>query len=162
MSSRLRRIALVGAVAALLSVTTLGPVQGQGVGVGPGGGTPGTAQNFELVGHNALSGFELDGNTTPRGMNAALAIFDHFIYVGNRSDGSDSCGDSDPGPGVVPVLTPTNPDGTCTHPHPGILVVDVADPANPTVVGEFGTELVSGANVGQTAQESACGRPRSC
>lgn len=86
-------------------------------------------------------------------MNAALAIFDHFIYVGNRSDGSDSCGDSDPGPGVVPVLTPTNPDGTCTHPHPGILVVDVADPANPTVVGEFGTELVSGANVGQTARE---------
>jgi hypothetical protein len=154
MSPRLRsKLALVTGVAVLLSVATLGPVQGQGLGVGPGGGTPGTAQNFELVGQNALSGFELDGNTTPRGMNAALTIFDHFVYVGNRSDGSNSCGDSDPGPGVTPVLTPTNPDGTCTHPHPGILVIDVADPASPTVVGEFGTEFVSGANVGQTARE---------
>ncbi len=35
------------------------------VGVGPGGGTPGTASNFELVGHNALFN---------RGMNAALTI----------------------------------------------------------------------------------------
>jgi hypothetical protein len=112
--------------------------------VGPGGGTPGTSLNFTLVGHNAL--FD-------RGMNAAPAIFDHYVYVGNRSDGSNSCGDSDPGPGVVPVLTPTNPDGTCTHVHPGILVVDVANPADPTVVGEFGNEFVSGANVGQTSRE---------
>ena len=33
-----------------------------GVGVGPGGGTPGTSSNFELVGANPLAG---------RGMNAA-------------------------------------------------------------------------------------------
>jgi hypothetical protein len=51
------------------------------------------------------------------------------------------------------VLTPTNPDGTCTHVHPGILVVDIANPASPTVVGEFGNEFVSGANVGQTSRE---------
>jgi hypothetical protein len=121
--------------------------------VGAGGGTPGTSLNFTLVGHNALSGFELDGNTTPRGMNAAPTVFDDLVYIGNRSDGSNSCGDSDPGPGVTPVLTPTNPDGTCTHVHPGILVVDVADPTSPTVVGEFGTEFVSGANEGQTARE---------
>ncbi len=42
------------------------------------------ANNFELIGHNPLFN---------RGMNAALAIFDHFVYIGNRSDGSNSCGD---------------------------------------------------------------------
>jgi hypothetical protein len=143
------------AVTTALSVVLAGGSSAQGVptSVGAGGGAPGTALNFTLVGQNALSGFELDGNSTPRGMNSAPAIFDHFVYVGNRSDGSNSCGDSDPGPGVTPVLTPTNPDGTCTHVHPGILVVDVADPTSPTVVGEFGTEFVSGANEGQTARE---------
>src|SRR5262249_20252150 len=115
------------------------------VGVGPGGGTPGTSQNFELVGHEPLFA---------RGMNAALTIFDHFVYVGNRSDGSSSCGDQGTSPAVVvPVLTPTNPDGTCTHVHPGVQVVDIADPSAPTVVGEFGTEFVTGANVGQTSRE---------
>ena len=39
------------------------------VGVGLGGGTPGTSLNFQLVAHNDLSGFELDGSTVPRGMN---------------------------------------------------------------------------------------------
>jgi hypothetical protein len=137
----------------MLAVGFGAPAVGQSSSVGPGGGTPGTSLNFTLVGHNALSGFELDGNTTPRGMNAALTIFEDLVYVGNRSDGSNSCGDSDPGPGVTPVLTPTNPDGTCTHVHPGILVVDIADPTSPTVVGEFGTEFVSEANEGQTARE---------
>ena len=33
--------------------------------VGPGGGTPGTSQNFQLVGHNDLFA---------RGMNAALGL----------------------------------------------------------------------------------------
>ena len=153
MSPRLRRLVSVASVATLFALTAAGQVRGQPVSVGPGGGTPGTSQNFELIGQNALSGFELDGNTTPRGMNAALASFGDFIYVGNRSDGSNSCGDSDPGPGVTPVLTPTNPDGTCTHVHPGILVVDVSDPASPTVVNEFGTEFVTGPNEGQTSRE---------
>src|ERR671925_109119 len=87
--------------------------------VGAGGGTPGTSLNFELVGHNDLFA---------RGMNAAIANFDHYIYVGNRTDGSDTCGIGDPRLGVEP----------CPHPHPGILIVDVADPANPTVVGDIG------------------------
>lgn len=91
------------------------------VGVGSGGGTPGTAANFALVGHNSL--FD-------RGMNAALAIFDHYVYVGNRTDGSSTCGIGDPRRDVDP--------NSCPHPHPGILVVDVADPAAPTVVGEIG------------------------
>jgi hypothetical protein len=46
--------------------------------VGAGGGTPGTSQNFTLVGSNPLFN---------RGMNA---IFDHFVYIGNRTDGSSA------------------------------------------------------------------------
>src|SRR6266511_2921803 len=65
------------------------------VGVGPGGGTPGTSRNFTLVGHNPL--FD-------RGMNAAPAIFDHFVYIGNRTDGSNSCGDFNATGPVAPVL----------------------------------------------------------
>jgi len=98
------------------------------VGVGPGGGTPGTSQNFQLVGSNPLFN---------RGMNAALAIFDHFLYVGNRSDGSNSCGDLNSTGPIAPVLTPTAPDGTCQHVHPGILIVDIDNPQNPVVVGEI-------------------------
>lgn len=112
--------------------------------VAEGGGTPGTAKNFRLVGHNPLFS---------RGMNAAPAIFGRYVYVGNRSDGSNSCGDFNGTGAVAPVITPTNPDGTCTHVHPGVLVVDAAHPSSPTVVGEFGNEFVTGANVGQTSRE---------
>src|SRR5258707_8638417 len=100
--------------------------------VGSGGGTPGTSSNFTLVGHDPLFN---------RGMNAALAIFDHFIYIGNRTDGSSTCGVGDPhGPGA-----------NCPHPHPGVLIVDVKDPTNPTVVGEIGPPLEG--NVGITSRE---------
>ncbi len=98
------------------------------VGVGLGGGIPGTSQNFQLVGSNPLFN---------RGMNAALAIFDHFLYVGNRSDGSNSCGDFNSVGPIAPVLTPTAPDGTCPHVRPGILILDIADPTHPAVVGEI-------------------------
>jgi hypothetical protein len=91
-------------------------------------GAESVASNFELVGHDPLFN---------RGMNAAIAIFDHFVYVGNRSDGSSSCGDLNGTGPVSPVLTPSNSDGTCTHVHPGILIVDIHDPGNPTVVGEI-------------------------
>jgi hypothetical protein len=76
-------------------------------------------------------------------MNAALAIFDHFLYVGNRSDGSDSCGDLNSAGAIAPVLTPTNPDGTCTHVRPGIQIVDIANPAAPRVVGEIPAEVAA-------------------
>lgn len=112
--------------------------------VGEGGGTPGTSDHFRLVGHEPLFS---------RGMNAALAVSGRYVYIGNRSDGSSSCGDLNGTGPVAPVITPTNPDGTCTHVHPGVLVVDAADPSNPTVVGEFGNEFVTGANVGQTSRE---------
>ncbi len=118
---------------ALISLVLATPgITNAAVGVGPGGGTPGTASNFELVGHNALFN---------RGMNAALTIFDHYVYIGNRTDGSSTCGVGDPrGPGA-----------NCPHPHPGVLIVDVADPTNPTVVGEIGPPLEG--NVGITSRE---------
>ena len=62
----------------------------------------GTTTNFTVVGHNSL--FD-------RGVNAAGGIFDHYMYIGSRSDG--------------------------THPHSGVQVVDIADPANPVDVGEI-------------------------
>lgn len=108
--------------------------------VASGGGTPGTASNFTLVGHNPLFN---------RGMNAAPAIYQQWVYVGNRSDGSNSCGDLSGTGTVVPVLTPTNPDGTCTHVHPGILIVDIGNPADPTVVGEIPATVAAPNAAGQ-------------
>jgi len=102
-----------------------------------GGGTPGTASNFELVGHAPL--FD-------RGMNAAPAVYGRYVYVGNRTDGSSRCGVGDPRGQA------TGPD-SCPHVHPGILAVDTHDPARPTVAGEFGLEFVTGANLGQTSRE---------
>src|SRR5262249_13180372 len=96
----MRRNLLLGFVVALLALALPMAVLGD-VTVAPGGGTPGTARNFQLVGHNPLFN---------RGMNAALTIFDHYVYIGNRSDGSNSCGDLNGSGAVVPVLTPTNPN----------------------------------------------------
>jgi hypothetical protein len=106
------------------------------VGVGVGGGTPGTSSNFTLVGANPLFA---------RGMNAALAVYDHYVYVGNRTDGSSRCGVGDP--------RGTENIDSCPHPHPGIQIVDIVDPASPTVVGEFGEEFVTDTNQGQTSRE---------
>jgi hypothetical protein len=59
--------------------------------------------------------FELVGHTPlgARGMNAAIAKHGDHVYVGSRTD------------------------GTPPHLTPGVLVVDVSDPAQPTVVGEI-------------------------
>ncbi|MFN2581588.1 MAG: LVIVD repeat-containing protein [Candidatus Dormibacteria bacterium] len=71
----------------------------------------GTSSNFTLVGHNSL--FD-------RGENAAMANYDHYMYIGSRSDG--------------------------THLHSGVEVVDIADPSNPVVVNEIPipTEMSAG------------------
>jgi hypothetical protein len=135
------RVLRLGVVLSVVSLLLLAPDSGQAaVVVGPGGGTPGTSLNFELVGHNPLFG---------RGMNAALALYDHFAYIGNRTDGSNSCGDLNGSGPIAPVLTPTNPDGTCTHLHPGILIVDIQDPANPTVAGEIPASVAAPNAAGQ-------------
>jgi hypothetical protein len=130
-----RRLAAVPVVLAfVLAIAGFGSGE---VGVGTGGGTPGTASNFTLVGANPLFA---------RGMNAAITMYDHYVYVGNRTDGSNRCGVGDP------RIDTTGID-SCPHPHPGVMVVDVADPATPTVVGEFGQEFATGANLGQTSRE---------
>lgn len=70
---------------------------------------PGTSANFNLVGHSSL----LD-----RGMNAAPALYSDpasgktYVYVGSRTDGS--------------------------HPNAGVMIVDVSNPAAPSVVGQIG------------------------
>jgi hypothetical protein len=88
---------------------------------------PGTSSNFQLVGHNPLY---------HRGMNAAAAIFGNYLYVGNRSDGSNTCPDGSTG---------------CAHSHPGILILNISDPAEPDIVGEIGPPFAG--NVGITTRE---------
>src|SRR5258707_5591940 len=133
MTRLLRPLCRLLSLLALISLALTFPsAANAAVGVGTGGGTPGTSSNFELVGHNALFN---------RGMNAALTIFDHYFYIGSCTDGSSTCGVGDPrGPGA-----------NCPHPHPGVLIVGVADPTNPTVVGEIGPPLEG--NVGITSRE---------
>src|SRR5262245_38569164 len=121
-----RALVLVVAALGLVSSSAAMAAPNPPIIVGPGGGTPGTSSNLTLVGHDPLFG---------RGMNAAMTFYSHYAYVGNRTDGSNSCGDLNATGPVVPVLPPTNPDGTCTHLHPGVLVVDVANPIAPSVVG---------------------------
>ncbi len=75
--------------------------------------------NFELVGHHALLG---------RGMNAALAIYRNFLYVGSRTDASDTC--------VPAAGVPRS--GGCPHERPNVLILDIADPGYPRLVGEIG------------------------
>jgi hypothetical protein len=45
-----------------------------------------------LVRHDSLFG---------RGMNAAAASYQHYVYIGNRIDGSSTCGAGDPRPGGI-------------------------------------------------------------
>jgi hypothetical protein len=75
----------------------------------PGAAVPGTSSNFTLVGHEPLYN---------RGENAALTLYDHYVYIGSRTD-------SEP-----------------HHLHPGVLVVDAADPAQPKVVNEVSVTSV--------------------
>jgi hypothetical protein len=124
-----RRSVLVSLLASigLLAVPAAGAVAGVAahpdtVTVGPGGGTPGTWKNFVLVGHDPLFG---------RCMNSAAASYQHYIYIGNRTDGSSACGVGDP----------RGPGNNCPHPHPGVLIDDIADPAHPRAVGEIGPPL---------------------
>lgn len=134
---RLRHLLIAGVITAmaLTPAAASGDVGGDpSGGVGPGGGTPATAEDFELVGHDPLFG---------RGMNSALTIYEHYVYVGNRTDGSSTCGIGDP-------RREEDPD-SCPHEHPGVLVVDVADPSDPQVVGEIGPPLEG--NDGETSRE---------
>src|SRR5262245_45837178 len=103
---------------------------------------PDASQNVQLVGSNSL--FD-------RGLNAAAAIYKNFLYVGNRTDGSSRCGFNDPRRTAPPPFGLN----TCPHPHPGILILDIQDPSNPTIVGEIPAPLnSSGQPVGVTSREA--------
>jgi hypothetical protein len=136
---RPRSRVLVSALAALVVFASVisAPSSAADVVVGPGGHVPGTSRGFTLVGHTPLAN---------RGMNAAPAVFGRYIYVGNRTDGSSRCGVGDP---RIPVSGPDS----CPHVSPGIQVVDTVNPVRPRMVGEFGVEFATGANLGQTSRE---------
>ena len=70
---------------------------------------PGTGA-LKQVGHEPLMN---------RGMNAALAVHGDYAYVGSRTDGK-------------PWRTDLNLN------HAGIYVLDISDPAKPTIVHEIG------------------------
>jgi len=72
--------------------------------------------SFELIGHTPLLN---------RGMNAALAVYGNYAYVGSRTDGS--------------------------HPDAGVLVVDISNPTNPQVVYQIGPPEEG--LLGQTSRE---------
>jgi hypothetical protein len=105
-----RRLLLAVALLVAFALPPGGNAQNPGEGE-----TPGTSRSFELVGHEPLFS---------RGMNAAIAVYHNYLYVGNRTDASAG------------------------HPHPGVLVVDTSRPARPTVVGELPPEPI-----GQTSRE---------
>jgi len=86
----------LGAVVAAVGLQTGGPRLGHAATV------PGTQSNFKLIGHEPLFN---------RGMNAAPAIYSHFMFIGSRSDGS--------------------------HLHSGVQIVDISHPSNPRDVGEI-------------------------
>jgi hypothetical protein len=95
------------AVLAALAMSVAGSARGLAGGtpeLDPGAAVAGTSSNFTLVGHEPLYN---------RGENAALTLYDHYVYIGSRTD-------SEP-----------------QHLHPGVLVVDAADPSNPKVVNEI-------------------------
>jgi len=76
--------------------------------------TPGS---FTLVGHNPLRQEQFAGQnpTAPaRGMNAAIAVHKNYVYVGSRTDGKNGNAN-----------------------HAGIMVVNISNPASPTVVNEM-------------------------
>ncbi len=72
--------------------------------------------SFELIGHSPLLN---------RGMNAGLAVYGNYAYVGSRTDGS--------------------------HPNAGVLVLDISNPVNPQVVYQIGPPAEG--IVGQTSRE---------
>src|SRR5215510_930592 len=123
---RSRLLLALAATAALVTTVTAVPSSAVATSGTPPA-IPGTSSNFELVGKNPLY---------HRGMNAAPAIFGNYLYVGNRSDGSNTCPDGSTG---------------CTHVHPGILILNIAHPSQPEIVGEIGPPFAG--NPGITTRE---------
>jgi hypothetical protein len=77
--------------------------------------TPSTG-SFELLGHSPL---------LQRGMNAGLAVYGNYAYVGSRTDG--------------------------THADAGVLVLEISNPTNPQIVYQLGPPEEG--LLGQTSRE---------
>ena len=77
---------------------------------------PTAPPSIELIGQSPL---------LQRGMNAGLAVYGNYAYVGSRTDGS--------------------------HPDAGVLVIDVSNPASPQVVYQIGPPEEG--LIGQTSRE---------
>ena len=104
------RRGFASAVAVLASVVAVRPAAATtAASPDPGAAIPGTSSNFTLVGHEPLYN---------RGENAAITLYDHYVYIGSRTDSQPQ------------------------HLHPGVLVVDAADPAHPQVVNEISVTSV--------------------
>src|SRR5260370_24772166 len=121
--TRLRALTAAAALVTTVNAAPAGAVATPGIPPA----IPGTSSNFQLVGHNPLFN---------RGMNAAPAIFENYLYVGNRSDGSSTCPDGSAG---------------CAHVHPGILILNISHPGHPPFGAEIGPPF-SG-NVGITTRD---------
>src|SRR5262245_27667844 len=128
----MRRFALASAL--VLVVILVASMTGSEARIPASSVTSATTSNFQLVGQNPLF---------HRGMNSAIAIYGNYLYVGNRTDGSDEC---------VPAEGVPDPAVTgCPHIHPGVLAVDIRNPAQPKVVGEIGQP--NEGNVRETSRE---------
>jgi hypothetical protein len=112
----MKRLAV--AAVAVLALALAGAVEARVV-IADGGGTPGTARNFELVGHEPVFA---------RGMNSAPAVFGDHVYVGNRTDGQAK----HPRPGILVV--------DASEPASPTVVAEIGPPAAGNV-GETTREL---------------------
>ena len=81
---------------------------------------------------------QLPANPTApaRGMNAAIAVHKNYVYVGSRTDGKNNNAN-----------------------HAGIMIVDVANPAHPTIVQRDGP-AVRGQPAASPRASCACGARR--
>ena len=104
----MRSVRTLVAISAIAGVMAVVPAGAARTESGPAGAESQGGGAFELIGHEPL------GN---RGMNAALAVHGDYAYVGSRTDGKPA-------------------DLNLTQ--GGIKIVNVSNPAAPSVVGEVG------------------------
>ncbi len=91
-------------------------------------------ENFEVIGFNPLPN---PGDTIARGRNGPIGIAGNCLYVGNRVGRRTGTG---PNFGTPPLISET-------------LIVDMADPTNPQVVGALPTILGSTSRELRTIQD---------
>jgi hypothetical protein len=109
-----KRVSLCVVLLALLATFSASLPTSATAGTALAAGSP--PGSFKVVSHRALM---------KRGMNAALAIYKHYAYIGSRTDG--------------------------THPNAGVFVFNVKHPAHPRRTDVIG--MPNEANDGETSRE---------